>query len=332
MEYMRTPDERFDKLPDFPFEPHYLPVPDGDGGELRLHYLDEGAPDGPVVLLLHGQPSWCYLYRFMIGPLAQAGFRVLAPDLVGFGRSDKPTKPESYSYASHVAWMTSWMEQLGIRDITFFGQDWGGLIGLRLVTAMPDRFSHVVVSNTGLPTGELIPREFQDMLKEAYRTLPVVQAEELGERFRDTEGIPGFLYWRKFCAESPDLDIGVVMRVSSGEPMSPEVEAAYAAPFPDRAYMAGARCFPSLVPVFYDEPGAADNREAWEVLKTFDKPFMTAFADNDPVTKGGERIFQERVPGARAVAHRTIENAGHFLQQEVPLACVQAILDVTGRN
>jgi haloalkane dehalogenase len=330
MEYLRTPDERFANLADFAFEPHYLNIPDGEGGELRVHYVDEG--QGPVVLLMHGQPSWSYLYRFMIQPLVDAGFRVLAPDLIGFGRSDKPTEITDYSYASHVAWMNAWMNTMKLDNVTLFCQDWGGLIGLRMVSEQPQRFAHVVIANTGLPTGEMIPMEFQDMLKEAYKTLPVVEAEELAERFRDTEGIPGFLYWRKFCAESPDLEIGRVMKASMGEGaalMTAEAEAAYAAPFPDQSYMSGARRFPSLVPVFYDEPGAAENRAAMEIFKTFESPFMTAFADNDPVTAGGEKVFQKIVPGAQGVAHRTIKNAGHFLQQEAPEDCVQAILDIT---
>jgi haloalkane dehalogenase len=330
LEYLRTPEERFENLSDYPFKPNYQIISDGKGGELRMHYIDEG--QGPVVLLLHGQPSWSYLYRFMIGPLVEAGFRVLAPDLVGFGRSDKPTLTTDYSFAGHVAWLSSWIDAVGITDITLFCQDWGGMIGLRVVSEQPERFANVVIANTGLPTGELIPDEFQDMLKEAYKTLAVVEAEELEERFRDTNGIPGFLYWRKFCAESPDLEIGRVMQASSTVLLTPEEVKAYSAPFPDQSYMAGARRFPSLVPIFKDEPGGAENRAALEALKHFEKPFMTAFAADDPVTAGGEKLFQKLVPGAQGVAHRTIENAGHFLQQEAPEACVQAILDLTSQS
>lgn len=335
MNILRTPDERFENLADFAFLPNYLEIPDGQGGELRVHYLDEGAADGPIVLLMHGQPSWCYLYRFMIGPLVDAGFRVVAPDLIGFGRSDKPTEIEDYTYARHIAWMTAWLEGMnngaGISDITLFCQDWGSLIGLRLVAAQPERFAAVVLSNGGLPAG-MVPEEFAEPLKEAYKTLPVVKAEELGERFADTSGIPGFLYWRKFCAESEDLDIGQVMSAAGGRSLSPEEKDAYRAPFPDQSYLAGARKFPALVPLFLDEPEAAENKEAMAELCNFNKPFMTAFADNDPVTAGGEKTFQEGVIGAQGIAHRTIENAGHFLQQDAPDACVQAILDVTGRG
>jgi len=331
MEIQRTPDERFTALADYPFSPHYLQIADGEGGELRLHYLDEGPANGPVALLLHGQPSWSYLYRFMIPPLVEAGFRVVAPDLIGFGRSDKPTRTQDYTYARHIGWMSEWLTALALTDITLFCQDWGSLIGLRLVTAYPQRFAHVVLSNGGLPTG-MVPRAYTEPLREAYKTLPVVGAEELGARFRDTSGIPGFLYWRKFCAESPDLEIGNVMQASSTVPLSPAEVAAYNAPFPDQSYMAGARRFPSLVPLFHDEPEVEENKAAWAILRQFDKPFMTAFADSDPVTAGADAKFQQEVPGTRGIAHRIIQNAGHFVQQEQPQQCVQAILDVTGRN
>ena len=329
MEVKRTPDERFENLADYPFAPHYLQIADGEGGELRLHYLDEGPADGPVVLLMHGQPAWSYLYRHMIPPLVEAGFRVVAPDLIGFGRSDKPARAEDYTYARHIAWMSEWLTALDLTGITVFFQDWGSLIGLRLVTAFPKRFSHVVLANGGLPTG-MVPREYTEPLKEAYKTLPVVKVGELGERFRDTSGIPGFLYWRKFCAESPDLEIGGIF-ASISQSLSNDVRKAYNAPFPDQSYMSGARRFPGLVPLFHDEPEVEENEAAWDVLRQFDKPFMLAFADNDPVTAGGDQKFLAEVPGCQGVAHRTIENASHFLQQDQPQQCVQAILDVTGR-
>ncbi|MCX2980922.1 alpha/beta fold hydrolase [Halieaceae bacterium IMCC14734] len=327
MQYQRTPDERFENLEDYPFQPHYLQIDDGEGGELRVHHLDEGPADGPLILLMHGQPAWSYLYRYMIPPLVAAGFRVVAPDFIGFGRSDKPTRRQDYTYARHIAWMSQWLTALGLTDITLFCQDWGSLIGLRMVTAFPERFANVVLSNGGMPTG-MIPPEYADFLKEAYTTLPVVKAEELEERFNDTSGIPGFLYWRKFCAECPDLEIGELMTAVATSPLSESAAAAYSAPFPDQTYMAGARQFPSLVPVFHDEAEVEENTAAWQVLSKFDKPFMLAFADNDPVTAGGDKKFLETVPGARGVAHRTIENAGHFVQQEQPEQCVQAILDV----
>ena len=330
MDFKRTPDACFDQLADYPFQPNYLQIADGEGGELRLHYLDEGDPEGPVVLLMHGQPVWSYLYRYMIPPLVEAGYRVLVPDLIGFGRSDKPTRPEDYTYARHIAWMSDWLTSLDLTDITVFFQDWGSLIGLRLVTAFPQRFANVVLANGGLPAG-MVPAEYTDFLKDAYKTLPVVEASELGARFRDTTGIPGFLYWRKFCAENPDLDIGEVVALSSMVSLPDAAMDAYRAPFPDQSYMSGARRFPGLVPLFHDEPEVEENEAAWEVLRKFDKPFMLAFSDNDPVTAGGDKKFREEVPGTRGVAHRTIANAGHFLQQDQPELCVQAILDVTGQ-
>ena len=331
MECKRTPDECFDGIEGFSYAPHYTAVDDCDGGELSIAYIDEGPTDGPVVLLMHGQPVWSYLYRYMIPPLLEAGFRVVAPDLVGFGRSDKPTKIEDYTYARHVAWMSDWLVQLDLTDITVFFQDWGSLIGLRLVAAFPERFAGVVLANGGLPTG-MVPVEYTDFLKDAYRTLPVVKAEELEGRFRDTTGIPGFLYWRKHCAESPDLDIGKLVSQTSRMPITEAEMAGYSAPFPDESYRAGARRFPSLVPVFHDEPEVEENKAAWGVLGKFNKPFMLAFSDNDPVTAGGEKIFLEKVPGCAGVAHRTIEDAGHFLQQDQPEQCVRAVLDITDRS
>ncbi len=333
MQYKRTPDEHFENLLDYPFAPHYLQVDDTQGGSLRVHYLDEGATDGEVVLLLHGQPAWSYLYRHMIPPLVEAGFRVIAPDLVGFGRSDKPTQGDDYTYARHVAWMSDWLLQLNLHDITVFLQDWGSLIGLRLVAAFPERFSGVVLSNGGLPTGP-VPEAFADTLKEAYQHLPAVKASELNARFRDTSGMPGMLYWRKFCQDSPELlrpGHTVIANVTSSKTLLEEEKAAFNAPFPDETYLAGARRFPSLVPIFHDEPEVAENRAAWKVLGQFDKPFLCAFSDDDPVTAGGDKPFLDKVPGCQGVKHRTIAPAGHFLQQEQPQQCVQAILDITGR-
>lgn len=334
MEFKRTPDERFENLVDYPFRPHYREVDDTEGGKLRIHYLDEGAPDGDVVLLMHGQPVWSYLYRHMIPPLVAAGFRVIAPDLVGFGRSDKPTRPGDYTYARHVAWMSDWLTQLDLNGITVFFQDWGSMIGLRLVAAFPERFAHVVLANGALVAGP-IPGEFAEGLKEAYKTLPVVQAAELEERFRDTSGIPGILYWRKFCAESPEIlrpGDAVIDAVASARVFTEAEKAAFNAPYPDESYLAGARRFPSLIPLFPDDDEVKENRAAWEALKQFDKPFMCAFSDDDPVTAGGDRAFLENVPGCRGVEHRTITGAGHFLQHEQPGQCVQAILDITGRS
>ena len=336
MKFKRTPDDRFDNLVDYPFHPHYLQVDDGEAGTLRIHYLDEGAADGEVVLLLHGQPAWSYLYRHMIPPLVKAGFRVIAPDLVGFGRSDKPARPEDYTYARHVAWMSDWLTRLDLRDITVFFQDWGSLIGLRLVAAFPERFAGVVLANGGLPTGP-VPAAYSVPAKEAYKTLPVVKASELESCFRGTyeggvPGIPGFLYWRKFCGESPEVlrPGDAIDCIGNAVPLTDGEKEAFNAPFPDESYLAGARRFPSLVPLFHDDPEVAENKAAWEALKRFDKPFLCAFADDDPVTAGGNKPFLEKVPGCQGIEHMTISPAGHFLQQDQPQQCVQAILAVKG--
>lgn len=286
METVRTPDERFDGLPDHPFAAHYAQVDDLDGGTLRVAYTDEGPPDAAPVLLMHGEPSWSYLYRHMIPVLVDAGHRVVAPDLVGFGRSDKPTQQSDYTYARHVEWMRQMLfDHLDLRDITFFGQDWGGLVGLRLVAADPDRYARVAVGNTGLPTGE-------GRMSEA------------------------FLNWQRFAQESPVFPIGQIVNGGSATDLSDEVVAAYDAPFPDDTYTAGARIFPTLVPTTPQDPAHDDNVAAWEVLSRFDRPFLCAFSDADPITAGGDRVFLEKVPGTTGQAHTTIEGGGHFLQED----------------
>jgi haloalkane dehalogenase len=286
MDVLRTPDERFQNLPDFDFEPHYATIDDLDGGTLRVHYLDEGDPAADPVLLLHGEPSWAYLYRHVVPPLVDAGHRVVVPDLVGFGRSDKPSDTDDYTYARHVEWMRSLLfDQLDLRDITFFGQDWGGLIGLRLVAAAPERYARVVVGNTFLPTGHAKPSE-------------------------------AFLQWQQFARTAESLPIGRIVDGGTTTKLSDEVIAAYDAPFPDDTYKAGARIFPALVPTSTDDPASADNVAAWEVLSRFDAPFLCAFSDSDPITAGGDESFRENVPGATGQPHTTIEGGGHFLQED----------------
>jgi haloalkane dehalogenase len=288
---VRTPDSRFETLPDFPFEPHYAEVPtldpeDADGTTLRVAYLDEGPRDAAPVLLMHGEPSWSFLYRHVIPGLVARGHRVIAPDLVGFGRSDKPTAPSDYTYARHVAWMEDLLvAQLDLRDATFFGQDWGGLVGLRVVAAHPERFARLVVANTGLPEGT--------------------------GRITDA-----FLAWQKFSQEAEDFPVGAIISGGCVDRLAPEVVAAYDAPFPDDSYKAGARIFPTLVPTTPDDPGGVANQAAWKVLETFDRPVLCAFSDSDPITKGGAKPFLERIPGARGRSHTTIEGGGHFLQED----------------
>ena len=285
MEILRTPDERFASLPDFAFPPHYVTVPDGEGGELRIHHLDEGAPDAPVVLLMHGEPSWCCLYRKMVPVLVDAGLRAVAPDLVGFGRSDKPTKRTDYTYQRHVDWMARWLDAVDVRDATFVGQDWGGLVGLRLVAAQPDRFARVVAANTFLPTGER----------------PAGDA---------------FLAWQRFSQETPDFAVGNIVNGGCTTDLSPEVVAAYDAPFPDDAYKEGARQFPMLVPTSLDDPASGPNRAAWEVFRAWTKPFLCAFSDRDPITGGADRVLRAEIPGCEGQPHTTIEGGGHFLQED----------------
>ena len=282
MDALRTPDERFVGLPGYDFAPHYVETADG----LRVHYVDEGEADGPVVLLLHGEPSWSYLYRKMIPPLAEAGCRVVAPDLVGFGRSDKPAARTDYTYARHVEWMRSALfDGLDLHHVTLFGQDWGGLVGLRLVAEHEDRFARVCAANTFLPTGDREPSE-------------------------------AFLAWRTFSQETPTFPVGRIVAGGCITPMPDEVAAAYDAPFPDEPYKEGARQFPLLVPTTPDDPGAVDNRAAWPALEQWEKPFLTAFSDSDPITRGADRVLRERIPGTHGQPHTTIEGAGHFLQED----------------
>ncbi len=292
MKILRTPDDRFSGLKDWPYAPRYFDLRDPDGAELRLHYVDEGPRDGEVVLLMHGEPSWAYLYRRVIGWLAGRGRRVIAPDLIGFGRSDKPADRADYTYERHVAWMSAWLEALDLKDVTLFCQDWGGLIGLRLVAAHPERFAGVVAANTGLPTGSGM-----------------------------TEG---FQAWLDFSQTVPQMPIGMIINGGSARDLSPEEIAAYDAPYPDESYKEGARQFPALVPVTPEHGSVAENQAAWQVLGRFEKPFLTAFSDGDPITRGGEAVFQARVAGAGGQPHVTLPG-GHFLQEDAPDQIVEVI-------
>lgn len=290
---LRTPDERFAGLADWPFAPQYQVLAMASGDPLRLHYVDEGPLDGAVVLLMHGEPSWAYLYRKIIPPLVAKGHRVIAPDLIGFGRSDKPALRTDYTYESHVAWMSEWLTALDLTDITLFCQDWGGLIGLRLVAAFPERFAGVVAANTGLPTGNGM-----------------------------TEG---FKSWLAFSQNAPQMPVGLIVNGGTGRDLSPAEVAAYEAPFPDETFKEGARQFPTLVPVTPEHASVAENLAAWTVLEGFDKPFLTAFSDGDAVTRGGGTTFQARVPGAKDQPH-VILSGGHFVQEDSP-AEIAALLD-----
>lgn len=292
MKILRTPDERFENLPDYPFAAHYVEI---DG--MRMHYVDEGPKDGAVVLLLHGEPSWSFLYRFMIPPLAEAGFRVIAPDLIGFGKSDKPDDKGFFSFAGHVAWMKQFLETMRLGDINLFCQDWGSLIGLRVATENESLFSRIVIGNGGLPTGD----------------------QEMPSAFRA---------WQKFAKHSPWFPIGKLINKATTTELDDAVIAAYDAPFPSSKYKAAARAFPLLVPTRSDDPASDANRAAWEILKRWEKPFLTTFSNRDPITRGGDKVFQKLVPGAAGQAHVTIKNAGHFLQEDKGPEIARAIIDL----
>ena len=296
MEFLRTPDERFANLSGYDFEPHYVEV-----NGLRVHYLDEGPPDAAPVLLLHGEPSWCYLYRKMIPILRAARHRAIAPDLIGFGRSDKLPKREDYSYQFHVDVMTGFVNVLDLNGITLFGQDWGGLIGLRIAAENPDRFARIVAANTGLPTGD----------------------QPMSE---------GFMRWREYSQTVENFHVGGIVKGGCATDLSPEVIAAYNAPYPDDSYKAAARQFPVLVPISPDDPAADANRRAWESLRRWEKPFLTTFSDSDPVTRGGDRVFQKLVPGAQGQPHVTVAGAGHFLQEDKGEELAQIIVDFIART
>ncbi len=285
MKALRTPDDRFAGLPDFPFAPHYAQVADGEGGELRVHYLDEGPADAAPVLLMHGEPSWCFLYRHMIPVLVAAGHRVVAPDLVGFGRSDKPTEQSDYTYARHVAWMREALfDRLDLRDITLFGQDWGSLVGLRVAAENEERFARIVIANGFLPT--------------ARQGVP-----------------PAFRIWRAFARWSPVFPIGRIVASGCVKKPTPRERAAYDAPFPSVAYKAGARVFPKLVPTDERDPAIPANRAAWDVLGRWEKPFLTLFGKNDPILGRADAPLQRHVPGAKGQPHERFWG-GHFVQED----------------
>lgn len=280
MKVLRTPDAQFENLKDFPFNPNYIDV---DG--LRMHYIDEGESDGELVLMLHGEPDWSYLYRKMIPVVVNAGFRVIAPDLIGFGRSDKPANLEDYSYQKHMDWMKAFIEQLDLQNITLVCQDWGGLLGLRLAAENQERFKRIAAANTFLPTGDYpMPDSFKQ--------------------------------WQEYSQTVPVFEVGKIVSKGCVNRLSEEVIAAYDAPFPDESYKAAARIFPKLVPTSPNDPASAANREAWKVLMQWKKPFLTNFSDSDPISSGAEKILQKMIPGTHGQKHEIIKGAGHFLQED----------------
>lgn len=303
MQRLRTPETRFVDLPDFDFDPNYADVRDPTGDlPLRMAYLDEGSRDGGVVVLLHGEPSWSYVYRHTLPGLVAAGHHVLVPDLIGFGRSDKPSHREDYTFARHVEWVRELLfEHLGLHHVTLFAQDWGSLIGLRLVAEHPERFDRVAIGNGGLPTGD----------------------EQIGA---------AFLQWQEFSQHAPELPVGAIVSAGCRERLSLPVVAAYDAPFPDESFKEGARQFPLLVPTSPDDPAHDANVAAWESLARFTKPFLCCFSDGDPITRGADQKFLDVVPGARGQAHVTIEGGGHFLQEEKGVELAEVLNDFIAAN
>jgi haloalkane dehalogenase len=289
MDFYDTPPDRFRDLVDYPFAPHFMAV---DPAGLRMHYVDEGPRDGASLLLLHGEPTWSYLYRFMISPLVAAGHRVIAPDLIGFGKSSKPTRVEDYSYQRHVDWMSRFCEALELRDVTLFAHDWGSFIGLRLVADHPDRFARVGIGNGFLPTGETPGRFAGSLIKGA-----------------------ALLAWRTFAQRSPWFVASRIVASGCARNLTSEERRAYDAPFPTRSSLAGARAFPSLVPITPSDPAHLPNLEAWEILRSWEKPFLTLFSDGDPMMGELDRILQARIPGAKALPHHRVQG-GHFLQED----------------
>lgn len=295
MDVIRTPDERFADLPDYPFEPHWAMVDSGESSTLRMHYVDEGPRDGAVIVLLHGEPTWSYLYRTMIPPLVDAGYRVLAPDLIGFGKSDKPTAMADYTYQRHVDWVAEWMDTLGLKDITLFGQDWGSFIGLRIAGEQPDRFTRIVIADGYLPT--------------AHASMPV-----------------GFKLWRVFATRTPVFPAGLVIEAGTVNRVGREVRAAYNAPFPSSRYQAGARAFPRLVPTDPDDVAIPANRAAWKALGQFERPFLTIFGTRDPILGRADRALIKHVPGAKGQPHDRIRG-GHFIQEDAGPELARRMID-----
>lgn len=292
MDVLRTPDERFNALSGWDHEPRYV-----DAGGVRVHYVDAGPQNAPPVLMLHGEPTWSYLYRDVIAPVVAAGHRVVAPDLVGFGRSDKPARVEDHTYLRHVEWMGVVLRALDLRRVTLLGQDWGGLIGLRLVAAEPERFAAVVAANTGLPTGD--------------HPLP-----DVWWRFRE------------WVAGADELPVSFLVNAGCATELTDGVLRAYDAPFPDESFKAGPRALPLLVPTTPEDPAAPAQRAAWEVLAGWAKPFVCAYSDGDPITRDAGPLFQQVVAGAAGRDHPTIRGAAHFLQEDAPDALARAVLAV----
>ena len=349
MEILRTPDERFASLADYPFDPAYTTIQTDDGSDLRIHHVDEGPRDGPLVLCMHGQPVWSYLYRKMIPLLVKEGMRVIAPDLPGYGKSDKPAAREDYSYQRQVDWMGRWLRLNDFSNITFFGQDWGGLIGLRLIVDHAERFDRVVIANTGLPYNPDLPDEVVKTVEEFRANAPTPTLLQMQKALSQMPGNQAtkFAYWQKFCWETEDMPVGFMMsmmlekrsnlsrafgfllyNLGIRSPFPSDLAKAFDAPFPDPSYKMGVRAMPSQVPTLPTDPSLDAQRKTWEFFSEFEKPFLCAFADNDPVTQGLDAQFKEKVPGTKGLPHTTITGGGHFIQENRPEQLTKAIVDL----
>ena len=304
---LRTPDACFANLPDYPFAPHYAEIPDARFGSLRMHFVDEGPRDAPIALMLHGEPTWSFLYRKMIPLVAAAGYRAIAPDMIGFGRSDKPASRADYSYQGFVDQLKAFIIGQDLKRMTLVCQDWGGPIGLRALSELTDRFDAVLATNTLIPNCEPPPK--------GVAGWPGKQIED----------------WAALCRTSDDLPISEIVSGVGVDRLPDAVRAAYDAPFPDASYKAGTLQITCCIPIAETMAGVAENRKAWEVIETFDRPFLTAFSDRDPSTKGWEAIFRDRVPGAKGQPHVEIANAGHFVQEEQGPALARVLVELMSR-
>lgn len=296
MKILRTPDCQFENLPDYDYPPHYTTIADDDGTEIRIHHIEVGPKDAEPLLLMHGNPTWSYIYRKMIPGLVKTGKRIIAVDLVGCGRSDKPSRKSDYTLARHQQWMRKWLLANDLNNISLFAQDWGGTIGLYLVSQYPDRFDRLIFSNSGMPAGEGGNRWLRIWLF-MMKVLP---------------SFP----WRY-----------AFKRAILAPTFNQQEFAAYRAPFPSLAFQAGILSFPQLIAIFPDNPGVELNRQAWKRLEQFYKPVLTLFGNMDPVTRGGQKIIQRRIPGAKGQPHRLIDGAGHFCQEDKPEALVEGICE-----
>jgi|TARA_B110000263_G_scaffold211777_1_gene194920 haloalkane dehalogenase len=351
MKILRTPEQCFINLKDYPFEPNYTVIKTECGNDMRIHHIDEGPKDGPIILCMHGQPVWSYLYRKMIPFLNHQGIRVIAPDLPGYGKSDKPAARKDYSYQRQVDWISQWLEANDFNNLNLFGQDWGGLIGLRVIADHPERFDRVIISNTGLPYRPDVPEEIVQQVREFRENAKTPTLPEMARKLRTTDKDQGlsFAYWQKYCWETKDIPIGFMMSsmlerkrsklstmldllfinlgLKNVSPFQTELGKAYAAPFPNQFYKMGPRAMPSQVPTMPDDPSLEAQKKAWEFYKTFEKPFLCAFSDNDPVTRGADREFLNLVPGAQGQTHSTVEGGGHFIQEEKPEEISEIIIN-----